>query len=64
MSEDKFNIDFLSKTSTKDKILLKKILAPLDLRRDLLIEHLHKTHDHFGYFSKKNLNLLGKILVL
>ena len=38
MSEDKFNIDFKSNTSTEDQNLLKKILVPLDFRRDLLIE--------------------------
>ena len=42
MSENKFNNDFKSDTLTEDQILLKKILSPLDLRRDLLIEHLHK----------------------
>ena len=64
MSEDKFNIDFKSNTSTEDQNLLKKILAPLDFRRDLLIEHLHKIQDHFGYLSEKNLSLLAKILKL
>ena len=64
MSEDKFNIDFKSNISTEDQILLKKILAPLDFRRDLLIEHLHKIQDHFGYLSEKNLSLLAKILKL
>ena len=64
MSEDKFNIDFKSNTSTEDKNLLKKILVPLDFRRDLLIEHLHKIQDHFGYLSEKNLSLLAKILKL
>ena len=64
MSEDKFNIDFKSNTSTKDQNLLKKILVPLDFRRDLLIEHLHKIQDHFGYLSEKNLSLLAKILKL
>ena len=64
MSEDKFNIDFKSKTSTEDQNLLKKILVPLDFRRDLLIEHLHKIQDHFGYLSEKNLSLLAKILKL
>ena len=64
MSEDKFNIDFKGNTSTEDQNLLKKILAPLDFRRDLLIEHLHKIQDHFGYLSEKNLSLLAKILKL
>ena len=64
MSEDKYNKDIKSKTITKDQILLEKILSPLDLRRDLLIEHLHKIQDHFGYLSEKNLSLLAKILKL
>ena len=64
MSEDKFNIDFKGNTSTEDQNLLKKILVPLDFRRDLLIEHLHKIQDHFGYLSEKNLSLLAKILKL
>ena len=64
MSEDKFNKDFKSKTITKDQILLEKILSPLDLRHDLLIEHLHKIQDHFGFLSEKNLVLLAKILKL
>ena len=64
MSEDKFNKDFKSKTITKDQILLEKILSPLDLRRDLLIEHLHKIQDYFGFLSEKNLALLAKILKL
>ena len=64
MSEDKFNKDFKSKTTTEDQILLKKILSPLDLRHDLLIEHLHKIQDYFGFLSEKNLALLAKILKL
>ena len=64
MSEDKYNIDIKSKTITKDQILLEKILSPLDLRRDLLIEHLHKIQDYFGFLSEKNLALLAKILKL
>ena len=64
MSEDKFNKDFKSKTTTEDQILLEKILSPLDLRRDLLIEHLHKIQDYFGFLSEKNLALLAKILKL
>ena len=64
MSEDKFNKDFKSKTITKDQILLEKILSPLDLRHDLLIEHLHKIQDYFGFLSEKNLAILAKILKL
>ena len=64
MSEDKFNNDFKSDTLVEDQILLEKILSPLDLRRDLLIEHLHKIQDYFGFLSEKNLALLAKILKL
>ena len=64
MSEDKFNKDFKSKTITEDQILLEKILSPLELRHDLLIEHLHKIQDYFGFLSEKNLALLAKILKL
>ena len=64
MSENKFNNDFKSDTLTEDQILLEKILSPLDLRRDLLIEHLHKIQDYFGFLSEKNLVLLAKILKL
>ena len=64
MSEDKFNKDFKSKTINNDQILLEKILSPLDLRHDLLIEHLHKIQDYFGFLSEKNLALLAKILKL
>ena len=64
MSENKFNNDFKSDTLTEDQILLEKILSPLDLRRDLLIEHLHKIQDYFGFLSENNLVLLAKILKL
>ncbi len=64
MSENKFNNDFKSDTLTEDQILLEKILSPLDLRRDLLIEHLHKIQDYFGFLSERNLVLLAKILKL
>ena len=64
MSEDKLNKDFKSKTTTEDQILLEKILSPLDLRHDLLIEHLHKIQDYFGFLSEKNLAILAKILKL
>ena len=64
MSENKFNNDFKSDTLTEDQILLEKILSPLDLRRDLLIEHLHKIQDYFGFLSEKNLILLAEILKL
>ena len=64
MSENKFNNDFKSDTLKEDQILLEKILSPLDLRRDLLIEHLHKIQDYFGFLSERNLVLLAKILKL
>ena len=64
MSEKKFNNNFKSDTLTEDQFLLEKILSPLDLRRDLLIEHLHKIQDYFGFLSEKNLVLLAKILKL
>ena len=64
MSEDKFNNNFKSDTLAEDQILLEKILSSLDLRRDLLIEHLHKIQDYFGFLSEKNLALLAKILKL
>ena len=48
--------------TNEDKILLKKILSPLEFRKDLLIEHLHKIHDFFGYLSEKNLRLLAKLI--
>ena len=64
MSEDKFNNHFKSDTRVEDQTLLEKILSPVDLRRDLLIEHLHKIQDYFGFLSEKNLALLAKILKL
>ena len=48
--------------TNEDKILLKKILSPLEFRKDLLIEHLHKIQDYFGYLSEKNLRLLAKLI--
>ena len=45
-----------------DKKLLKKIVSPLEFRKDLLIEHLHKIQDYFGYLSEKNLILLAKLI--
>jgi len=46
---------------SKNLSLLKKILSPLEFRRDLLIEHLHKIQDYFGYLSEDNLILLSKL---
>ena len=54
----------LKKKISDDQVSLKKILSPLDLRHDLLIEHLHKIQDYFGFLSEKNLVLLAKILKL
>ena len=59
--------DFANKYSSniftnEDKKLLKKILSPLEFRKDLLIEHLHKIQDYFGYLSEKNLILLAKLI--
>ena len=53
---------FTSKFSNEDKLLLKNLLSPLEFRRDLLIEHLHKIQDHFGYLSEKSLIILAKLL--
>ena len=54
----------LKKKISDDQVSLKKILSPLEFRRDLLIEHLHKIQDYFGFLSEKNLALLAKILKL
>ena len=55
MTKYKLNNEIKNKILSEDQILLKKILSPLEFRRDLLIEHLHKIQDHFGYLSEKNL---------
>ena len=60
-SKNNLKKSFTSKFSNEDKLLLKKILSPLEFRRDLLIEHLHKIQDHFGYLSEKNLIILSKL---
>ena len=60
----KLNNDLKNKSLSKDQISLKKILSPLEFRRDLLIEHLHKIQDHFGYLSEKNLSYLAEFLNL
>ena len=64
MKTVKLNNDFKNRSLSKDQISLKKILSPLEFRRDLLIEHLHKIQDHFGYLSEKNLSLLAEFLSL
>ena len=64
MKTVKLNNDFKNRSLSKDQISLKKILSPLEFRRDLLIEHLHKIQDHFGYLSEKNLSFLAEFLNL
>ena len=64
MKKNKLNNDFKNRSLSKDQILLKKILSPLEFRCDLLIEHLHKIQDHFGYLSEKNLSFLAEFLNL
>ena len=64
MKTGKLNNDFKNRSLSKDQISLKKILSPLEFRRDLLIEHLHKIQDHFGYLSEKNLSFLAEFLSL
>ena len=64
MTKYKLNNDRKNKILSEDQILLKKILSPLEFRRDLLIEHLHKIQDHFGFLSEKNLSILAKFLRL
>ena len=41
---------------------LEDLLHPLELRRDLLIEHLHIIQDYYGFLSEKNLTILSKLL--
>ncbi len=64
MKKDKLNNDFKNNILSEGQISLKKILSPLEFRRDLLIEHLHKIQDHFGYLSEKNLSYLAELLSL
>ena len=51
-----------SKDLSNDISFLKNLLSPLELRRDLLIEHLHKIQDYFGCLSEENLMLLAKLI--
>ena len=51
-----------SKKLSQDLLFLKEVILPLELRRDLLIEHLHKIQDYFGCLSEKNLTLLAKLI--
>ncbi|MDC0093800.1 NAD(P)H-dependent oxidoreductase subunit E [Alphaproteobacteria bacterium] len=41
---------------------LEDLLHPIELRRDLLIEHLHIIQDYYGFLSEKNLTILSKLL--
>ena len=50
------------KNNKEDLDFLEGLLHPKELRRDLLIEHLHIIQDHFGFLSEKNLTLLSKLL--
>ena len=50
------------KNNKEDLDFLEGLLHPIELRRDLLIEHLHIIQDHFGFLSEKNLTLLSKLL--
>ena len=50
------------KNNKEDLDFLEGLLYPKELRRDLLIEHLHIIQDHFGFLSEKNLSLLSKLL--
>ena len=43
---------------------IKKILRPLELRRDLLIEHLHLIQDNFGHISEDSIISLSTLLKL
>ena len=43
---------------------IKLLLTSLELRRDLLIEHLHIIQDHFGYISEDSLMSLSTLLNL
>ena len=50
------------KNNKEDLDFLEGLLHPIELRRDLLIEHLHIIQDHYGFLSEKNLTLLSKLL--
>ena len=58
MSDD----DKVMKNNTEDLYFLEDLLHQIELRRDLLIEHLHIIQDHYGFLSEKNLTLLSKLL--
>ena len=50
------------KNNKEDLDFLESLLHPIELRRDLLIEHLHIIQDYYGFLSEKNLTLLSKLL--
>ena len=50
------------KNNKEDLDFLENLLHPIELRRDLLIEHLHIIQDYYGFLSEKNLTLLSKLL--
>ena len=62
MKKNKSNNFLKDKDLSNDISFLKNLLSPLELRRDLLIEHLHLIQDHFGFLSEKNLISLAKLL--
>ena len=62
MKKNNLNNLFKDKDFYKDLSILKDLLSSLELRRDLLIEHLHIIQDHFGFLSEKNLILLAKLV--
>ena len=62
MKKNKSNNFHKDKDLSKDISFLKNLLSPLELRRDLLIEHLHLIQDYFGFLSEKNLISLAKLL--
>ena len=47
MKTGKLNNDFKNRSLSKYQISLKIILSVLELKRDLLFEHLYKIQDHF-----------------
>ena len=62
MKKNKSNNFRKDKDLSNDISFLKNLLSPLELRRDLLIEHLHLIQDYFGFLSEKNLISLAKLL--
>ncbi|MDA9170653.1 NAD(P)H-dependent oxidoreductase subunit E [Alphaproteobacteria bacterium] len=62
MKKKMFNHFEEQEISKEDLNFLENLIHPIELRRDLLIEHLHVIQDHCGYLSEKNLTLLSKLL--